>query len=118
MPVKLEISGQPPQNMEEILARLFWKEPETAKAAGDFLQTIKQWSRTETPYTVDQWKSYIIRHEITQSTYHNMLKRLRRAGMLEKKYNKGRRTHELILAKNFSDVMSAAASLWEEYLRS
>jgi hypothetical protein len=117
MPVKLEISGQPPQTMEEVLARLFWKEPETAKAAGDFLQTIKQWSRTETPYTVDQWKSYITRHEITQSTYHNMLKRLRRAGMLEKKYNKGRRTHELTIVKNFSDVLYAASSAWNDFVK-
>lgn len=118
MPIKIEITDKPPQSLEEILEKLFWKEPEVAKKARDFLQDIKHWSRTETPYTVDQWKQYILRNEITQSTYHNMLKRLRRAGMIEKKYNKGRGKHELYPSRKFSEALYRMYTLWDEYLKS
>lgn len=117
MPIKLEIIPQkPPQNLEEILGNLFWKEPQVAKTARDFLQNLKTWGKTETPYTTDQWRQYTLRNEITQSTYHNMLKRLRRAGMVEKTYNKGRGKHELKLSKKFSLPLEQMASIWSNYL--
>jgi hypothetical protein len=117
MALKIEVTDKPPQNLGEMLTTIFWKEPEVAKIACDFLQTIKEWSRSETPYTVDQWKQYITRHEITQSTYHNMLKRLRLAGMIEKVYNKGRGKHELRPSKKFSDVLSSMHAIWDNYLK-
>jgi predicted transcriptional regulator len=118
MSLKIEITDKPPQNLEEILKSLFWKEPELVKTAEDFLQYIKEWDRTETPYTVDQWKQYTLKNDITQSTYHNMLKRLRRAGMIEKKYNQGRKKHELHLKKEFSEFLYQMYSIWDSYLKS
>jgi hypothetical protein len=117
MSIKLEIIPQkPPQNLEEILENLFWKEPEVAKTARDFLQNIKTWGKTETPYTVDQWRQYTLRHDITQSTYHNMLKRLRKAGMVDKTYNKGLGKHELKVSGNFALPLEQMASIWNKYL--
>jgi len=116
MPVKIEIPDKPPITLEEILASLFWKEPELAKTSKDFLQHIREWGRTETPYTVDQWKQYTTRKEITQSTYHNMLKRLKQAGMIEKTYNHGRGKHELKLSTKFSQPLQQMTSLWNKYL--
>lgn len=117
MSIKFEIIPQkPPKNLEEILQNLFWKEPEVAKTALDFLQNIKTWGKTETPYTTDQWRQYTLRNEITQSTYHNMLKRLRRAGMIEKTYNKGLRKHELKISNKFSQPLEQTASIWNNYL--
>ncbi|MFH1126123.1 MAG: hypothetical protein V1703_03275 [Candidatus Altiarchaeota archaeon] len=118
MSLKIEITPKPPQNLEEILEKIFWKEPELVKTAKDFLQTIKQWSITETPYTVDQWTQYTTRNEITQSTYHNMLKRLKRAGMITKTYNKGRGKHELRLNNEFSEILDQISGIWKEFLKS
>jgi len=118
MSLKIEVTEKTPQNLDDLLLTIFWKEPEVAKIAIDFLKTIKEWSRSETPYTVDQWKQYITRHDLTQSTYHNMLKRLRRAGMIEKVYNKGSGKHELRPSKNFSDVLASMHAVWDDYLKS
>jgi DNA-binding transcriptional ArsR family regulator len=117
MSIKLEVSEPPPQSLEEILKKIFWKEPDVAEKARDFLQHIKEWSRTETPYTVDQWKQYTVKTGITQSTYSNMLKRLKNAGMIKKTYNKGRGKHELHINKTFSDSLYTMYTLWEGFTK-
>jgi len=46
-----------------------------------------------------------------------MLKRLRRAGMLEKKYNRMRGKHELYLSDGFSNALSSMACVWRDFIR-
>ena len=114
---KIEINEENSENLEDLLAKIFWKEPELVKTAGDFLEHIKSWGRSETPYSVKEWEAYCTRQGITQSTYHNMLKRLRSAGMLEKTYNRARKTHEIRLVDNFSESLESMASVWNDYLK-
>ncbi|MFH0860515.1 MAG: hypothetical protein V1921_04890 [Candidatus Altiarchaeota archaeon] len=103
------------EGVADLLQRLFWKQPQMAGKAVEFLDYIRQWGRSETPYRVDQWENYCERHGITQSKYHNMLKRLKRAGMIEKKYNKTKKTHELFLSEGFSERLESMTSAWDNF---
>lgn len=114
--VKFEISDKSPQNIEDLLARIFWKNPELSKEAKDFIDHITAWSKTETPYKVAEWESYCTRKNITQSTYHNMLKRLKGAGLIDKTYNNTRQTHELHPSTRFTKQLVDLAKIWGEYL--
>lgn len=116
-PAKISIlPDDPPANLEGLLFALFWKEPELAIRAAAFLEYVKEWQRTDSPYTVDGWDNYCRRTGLSQSQYSNMLKRLRRAGMIEKRYNKGRRLHELALSESFSYSLFRMAGAWRDYL--
>jgi len=118
MGVDIRISREPPKNMDELLTRVFWKDPKLAPIAKEFLNHVKGWWRSESPYKVEEWDSYCIRKGLTQSRYHNMLKRLRRAGMIEKVYNKNLRKHELHLTDRFSESLAKMARIWDDYCRS
>jgi len=99
LPVKISINPpNAPDDLESLLAAVFWKEPEMAGPAADFLSYLKEWQMTESPYVASGWRPYCRKAGITQSQYSNMLKRLKNAGMLEKTYNKSRGEHELRLS--------------------
>ncbi|MBN2015162.1 MAG: hypothetical protein JW778_08280 [Candidatus Altiarchaeota archaeon] len=115
--VKIGVPRESPQNIEELLTQLFWKEPELVDDAREFLEHVKEWSRSGAPYTTAEWKNYCIRGGISQSRYHNMLKRLKNSGMIEKVYNKGRKAHEVRLVDRFSETLSKMAEVWDNYLR-
>ncbi len=112
---KLSVGGDPPESIDDILTRLFWKEPILKKDAKAFLSYVRQWSRSETPYRVSQWESYCENSGLTQSQYHNILRRFRRAGLIEKIYKKSIRDHELVLSKKFSVELNRLAVLWDEF---
>jgi hypothetical protein len=115
-PVKISIVPQdPPNTIEKLLGALFWKEPELAEHAENFLSHIKEWQGTDSPYTTDGWDNYCSRTGLSQSQYSNMLKRLRKAGMIEKTYNKTRRRHELKISSLFSNATFEMSRIWQEY---
>lgn len=111
--VKIEIGKV--EDIKELMEKIFWKKPELGPQAETFIREIKNWSRSHRPYTTDQWKSYCKRKEISQSSYHNMLKRLRQAGLVEKKYNPERKKHELYPSSQFSQKLMGQARVWEQY---
>ncbi len=105
-----------PVNINQLLETIFWKKglvPEAKK----LLDHIKEWSRTGNPYTADEWRKYCAKNNISQSSYHNILKRLKKAGMIVKRYNSHRKKHELHLTEKFSESMRKKAGLWERYTR-
>jgi DNA-binding transcriptional ArsR family regulator len=116
-PAKISIVPEdPPNNLGELLEALFWKEPELAEHAESFLSHIKEWQRTDSPYTTDGWDNYCKRTGLSQSQYSNMLKRLRKAGMIEKTYNKTRKRHELKLSGLFSNAAFEMSRVWQDFL--
>jgi hypothetical protein len=115
-PAKISIvPGDPPITLGKLLEALFWKEPELAQHAVNFLSHVKEWQRTDSPYTVDGWDNYCKRTGLSQSQYSNLLKRLRKAGMLEKSYNKTRKRHELKISCLFSDALLEMSRVWQDY---
>ena len=104
-------------NINKLLESIFWKKKELVPEAKKLLDHIKEWNRTGNPYTVDEWKKYCAKNSISQSSYHNMLKRLKNGGMLGKRYNSYRKKHELYLKGKFSDDLRNKAALWERYIR-
>lgn len=116
--VKIKISREPPKDTDELLDRIFWKDPGLAPIAREFLNHVREWGMTGTPYRVDEWDSYCTRKGLTQSRYHNILKRLRKAGLVDKTYNKNRGKHELHLTDKFSESLSRMAGLWDDYRKS
>lgn len=119
-PPVLKIEFNPkelPDSIEDILKQIFWKNPELVQISKEFLNHIKEWGRTDSPYTVKEWENYCTRKVITQSTYHNMLKRLRNAGMIVKVYNKSRGVHELKISDEFSSYTARMSRVWNEFCR-
>ncbi|MFC2153885.1 hypothetical protein ACFLRC_00190 [Candidatus Altiarchaeota archaeon] len=116
--INLKFSQNPPQNLEELMQIVFWKEKDMAPIAHDFLQNIKKWQRTEEPYQVSQWPNYCQRAGISQSQYHNMLKRLRQTGIIQKRYNKGKRAHELTISEKFQEMIESILGVWYEFIKS
>ncbi|OYT53687.1 MAG: hypothetical protein B6U72_05000 [Candidatus Altiarchaeales archaeon ex4484_2] len=106
-----------PVNINQLLETIFWKKKELVPEAKKLLDHIKEWNRTGNPYTVDEWKRYCAKNSISQSSYHNMLKRLKNAGMVGKRYNSYQKKHELHLTEKFSELMRGKAGLWERYIR-
>lgn len=106
-----------PDSIEYVLSQIFWKNPELVQISKEFLNHIKEWGRTDSPYTVKEWENYCTRKVITQSTYHNMLKRLRNAGMIVKVYNKSRSVHELKISDEFSSYTARMSRVWNEFCR-
>lgn len=117
---KLKIEFSPkeqPDRIEDILRQIFWKNPELVQISMEFLNHIKEWGRTDSPYKVAGWENYCTRKSITQSSYHNMLKRLRNAGMVEKIYNKSGRVHELRISEKFSSYVMGMGRIWNDFCR-
>jgi DNA-binding transcriptional ArsR family regulator len=115
-PAKISIvPDDPPKNLNNLLEALFWKEPELAEHAVNFLSHIREWQRTDSPYTSDGWDNYCKRTGLSQSQYSNMLKRLRKAGMIEKAYNKTRKRHELKISCLFSTALLEMGRVWQDY---
>lgn len=115
--IKVEIEKFP-EKIYDLMETIFWKEPELADVALDFLEHIKKWSRKGLPYKVIEWESYCIRKNLSQSTYHNMLKRLRRVGLVRKTYNKSRKVHEIKLSQDFSNYLFALERIWDDFYKS
>ncbi len=108
---------EPPDSIEHILRQIFWKNPELVQTSKEFLSHIKEWGRTDSPYSVKGWENYCTKKGITQSIYHNMLKRLKSAGMVEKVYNKSRGVHELRISEEFSSYVLGMGRVWNEFCR-
>lgn len=114
---KIEVGGSDPESIDELLQAVFWKDLELSGYAKKFLEYVKYWSRTETPYRVSQWESYCEKSRLTQSQYHNILRRLKRAGFIEKKYSKQVGDHQLSLSNRFSNQVGNIARIWDEFLQ-
>jgi len=112
---EIKVLVDPPESMLQLLSQIFWKEPQLAAQALRFLDHIREWGRSESPYTVSEWNRYCAEKKITQSSYHNMLKRLRRLGIIEKSYNRARGDHELHLSDGFSSTLLSMAKLCSDY---
>jgi hypothetical protein len=112
---EIKISVHPPKDMQQMLSQVFWKEPQLAAQALQFLDHIREWGRSESPYAVSEWDRYCAEKKITQSSYHNMLRRLKRLGIIEKRYNRTRGDHELHLSDGFSSVLLSMAKLFSDY---
>lgn len=104
-------------NINQLLESIFWKKKKLVPEAKKLLDHIKEWNRTGDPYTVDEWRRYCAKNSISQSSYHNMLRRLKNSGMVGKRFNRYTKKHELYLTDKFSELMRDRASLWEEYIR-
>jgi hypothetical protein len=115
--IKIEIETFP-KGIYDLLEVIFWKEPELAGIALDFLDHIKRWDRKGAAYKVTEWESYCIRKNLSQSSYHNMLKRLRRVGLVKKVYNKNRKVHELKLSQDFSNYLFSLERIWDDFYKS
>jgi hypothetical protein len=113
--VEIKLSSDPPADMQQVLTQIFWKDADLAAQALEFMDHIKEWGRTESPYTVSEWNRYCGEKRITQSSYHNMLRRLKNAGIIEKRYNKEREDHELYLSGTFSNALLSMAKVFEDY---
>ena len=109
--------GNFPQEITDLMEAIFWKDPNLAKVALTFLEHIKEWGRKGLPYKVTEWKSYCTRKNLSQSTYHNMLKRLRRVGMIKKVYNEGEKVHEIKLSSDFSNYLFALERGWDDFCK-
>ena len=104
-----------PEDLEGLLSLIFWKNPRLVSHASEFMGHIKEWERSEKPYRVDEWQNYCTRKGISQSTYHNILKKLKDSGMIEKRYNKNRQIHELHISARFSEVLNDLSVVWDRY---
>lgn len=114
--IKISLNPEdPPGNLELLLESIFWKELQMVDSAREFLYHVKEWGMSDSPYKVSDWEKYCHRSGLTQSKYHNMLKRLRRAGMIEKIYNKNRGEHEIHISRKFSFALDRMSRLWEEF---
>jgi len=71
--IEIGFSRNAPENLNDLLASIFWRKKSLIPVAHNFLNYIRDWSRTDNPYTVNEWRKYCIRNNISQSTYHNML---------------------------------------------
>jgi len=107
--------GEFPEGIQELMENIFWKESSLAKRALEFLRHVKRWDRKGSPYKVSEWESYCTRKDLSQSSYHNMLKRLRRAGMVKKEYNKVEGEHEIKLSRDFSDQLYQMGEIWDKF---
>jgi hypothetical protein len=114
--VGVRIAHEPPKNLDDLLMQIFWKDPKLVPITRKFLNHIREWGRSESPYHVDEWDNYCTREGLSQSSYHNILKRLKRAGMIKKVYNKNLGKHELYLTDRFSISLYGMAEVWNSYL--
>lgn len=116
--IKLSIVPKdPPKDLHSCLAMVFWKEPGMVDYAAAFLSYVRDWNRSGSPHKAGDWRKYCAKSGLTQSQYSNMLKRLRRSGMVEKRYNPGIRQHEIIPSLGFSDTLESAARAWDTFLK-
>jgi len=116
IPLKVELEPEKPmETLGDLLDSIFWKEPSLTDEAIEFLKHIRGWGRTDSPYRADEWDNYCIRTGMSQGKYHNLLRRLRKAGMIEKVYNESIRTHEIRLSDKFSLHLSRMSKLWNEF---
>jgi len=115
-PLKLEFEpAKPMETMEDLLNLIFWKEPSLTEEATEFLRYVKEWGRTDSPYKVDEWDNYCVRTGMSQGKYHNMLRRLKKAGMIEKVYNPSIKAHEIRPSDKFSFHLSRMGRIWDGF---
>jgi len=115
--IKVEIE-KCPSDIYGLLDKIFWKEHELVNIAVNFLMHIKEWEMRGSPYKVTEWKNYCIRKNLSQSKYHNILRRLKRVGMIKKSYNKTLKVHEIKLSKKFSDYLFSLERIWDDFCKS
>jgi hypothetical protein len=104
--IKISLDLQNPQKgIEGILESVFWKEKDVVPNSLELLTYIRDWSNTSSPHQAKDWKKYCQKTKITQSQYHTILKRLRKAGLIEKKYTKELRTHTIKTSNQFPETL-------------
>ena len=117
-PIKISIDSKNlPHDLESCLSMVFWKEPEMVAPAAAFMSYVREWSRMGSPHKASDWKKYCAKSGLTQSQYSNMLKRLKRCGMVEKRFNRAIQQHEIVPSEKFQDIMRSAANAWGIFLK-
>lgn len=102
--------------LDNVLESIFWRDRELCGPARDYLLHVKRWGMTSSPCLARDWKSYCSKSGLTQSQYHNMLKRLRKAGLVVKTYNRNTKSHELRLCGDYSKTLGSLIAGWDEFL--
>ncbi len=119
IPLKVELEPEGLiEGVRDILGLIFWKEPSLTDEAIEFLSYVKEWGRTGSPYKAEDWSNYCARVGMSQGKYHNMLRRLKKAGMIEKTYNGSIRRHEIRISDRFSSHLSRMSRLWDGFCNS
>jgi len=116
VPLKVELTpDKPMEKVEDLLDLIFWKAPSLTDEAIEFLRHVKEWGRTDSPYKAEDWNNYCSRTGMSQGKYHNMLRRLKKAGMIEKTYNESIKEHEIRISDKFSFYLSRMGRLWDGF---
>lgn len=115
--IKIELNPQKnPENITEILDTIFWKEKHITPKAKQLLDYIKTWSATESPHKASDWKTYCEKTGLTQSQYHTILRRLKKTGLIEKKYDKQKRKHVITTSNKFTETLKKISEITAEYM--
>jgi DNA-binding MarR family transcriptional regulator len=114
--IKISINLQSTQyDIQTLLDSIFWKEKDVVPNSLELLTYIRDWSNTSSPHQARDWKKYCQKTKITQSQYHTILKRLRKAGLIEKKYNKELRTHTIKTTNKFPETLTKLAETYTKF---
>lgn len=114
--LKIEFSPEdPPESIDDVLKQVFWRNSDLVEIARDFLSYIREWGMSGSPYRADEWEKYCTKAGISQGKYHNMLKRLRKAGMVKRVYNKGLKRHEIRISEEFSEYLIGMSRIWRDF---
>jgi len=114
--ITLVLPETKPKSIDSVLSSIFWREPDMVPYAKEFLGHIKDWSKTESPYKASDWQKYCQRTGLTQSRYSNILKRLRRSGLVEKTYDRNRKTHILKPSDLFSKNLAGLSEAYDSFI--
>ena len=116
--IKISVDpNSPPQDLKACLSMVFWKEPDMVASAAAFMSYVREWNLLGSPHKAGDWKKYCAKSALTQSQYSNMLKRLKKSGMVEKRFNRSIRQHEIVPSEKFSEIMRSAANSWVTFLK-
>ena len=114
--IKISINTQNPQNdIQSLLETIFWKEKDVVPNSLELLTYIRDWSNTSSPHQARDWKKYCQKTNITQSQYHTILKRLRKAGLIEKTHNKELKTHTIKTSNKFPETLGQLAEIYTKF---
>lgn len=113
--LKIKFTLRPCRDINDLLHSIFWKNPKLVPVARKFLMHVIEWGRSGSPHKAGEWQSYCNKTNLTQSSYHNMLKRLKRAGMVRKTYNKNLGVHEYHISDGFSSQTDRMMKTWNDF---
>ena len=105
------------KDIYSVVEKVFWKEKDVVPNAVALLTYIRDWSNTSSPHLAQDWMKYCRKTGITQSQYHTILKRLRLAGMIEKKYNKELGAHTITISALYPENLRQTAETYEKFIR-